>query len=145
MTNFARRLEIHEIVDLIEKADTQADKVLLLQKHQGNSTLGDVLRGALDDTLAWHLPPGKPPYSANVPESVPSTLQKQTKKFKYFVRGTVSAQMTSVKREQMFIQVLESIHPRDAEIVIKMINKEPLAPTITKELVKEAYPNLIKK
>ena len=39
--------------------------------------------------------------------------------------------------------MLESIHPKDAELLVKMINKE--APKgITKNIVMEAFPGLIR-
>ena len=40
--------------------------------------------------------------------------------------------------------MLESIHPKDAELVVKMINKDKtLAKGLTKKLVKEVFPSLI--
>jgi hypothetical protein len=37
------------------------------------------------------------------------------------------------------------VHPKDAEVLIKMINKETLGKAITKSLVQEAFPGLIRK
>ena len=142
MTNFAKPLDVFKILDLVDKADTDDDKVAVLQKYDVRH-LRDVMRGCFDETIGWALPGGKPPYTQNVPESVPSSLQKQTPNFKYFVEGTISKQLTNVKREQLFIQCLESVHPADAEILIKMINKESPSDGTTKELVEQAYPGLI--
>ena len=52
--------------------------------------------------------------------------------------------MPAFKREKVYLGLLESIHPKDAEIVVKMVNKKLSIPKITEKVVKEAFPNLIK-
>jgi len=143
MANFSKPLEIHEMMAKVSAAKTRLDKITLLKSYNHHAML-DVMRGAFDDAVQWNLPEGKPPYKANVPESVPSSLLKQNQKFKYFVKGPLSESLTTVKREQIFVQVLESIHPADAEVVINMINKKSPGKGITKKLVQEAYPDLIR-
>ena len=54
-----------------------------------------------------------------------------------------SERLTPVKREKMFIDMCESVHPRDAEVLVAMINKNPPIKGITKTLVREAFPDLI--
>ena len=44
---------------------------------------------------------------------------------------------------KIFLGILESIHPEDAKLVVKMINKEQPAKGITSSLVKEVFPSLI--
>jgi len=39
--------------------------------------------------------------------------------------------------------MVETIHPRDAELIVTMINKKPPMKGITKKLVQEAFPELI--
>ena len=64
--------------------------------------------------------------------------------FKYYLKGLRdSEKLMGVKRERMFIDMLESIHPRDAELVCNMINKKPPMKGITEKLVKEAFPDLL--
>ena len=135
---------IFEVIDLVSKAKTQKEKVDLLRKYE-SWALKDVLRGAYDDVVQWSLPPGAPPYEPAAENSVPSTMHNQHKKFKYFVKGLAADQINPIKREKMFIDMLESIHPRDAEILILMKDKQNLAKTVTRKLVEEAFPNLIVK
>ena len=47
-----------------------------------------------------------------------------------------------MKREQIFIGVLEAVHPKDAELMLGMINKKSIK-GVTKKVVEEAFPNLI--
>ena len=51
--------------------------------------------------------------------------------------------MPAYKRERIFLGMLESSHPKDAEILISMINKKP-PKYITRPIVEEAFPGLLK-
>jgi hypothetical protein len=104
----------------------------------------DILRGTFDDSLQFLLPEGKPPFTPNREESVPSTLLKKHKEFGYFVKGGPGDNMPAYKRENMFIRLLEAIHPADAELVLSMVNKQPPVKYLTKKLTEETFPNLIK-
>ena len=68
---------------------------------------------------------------------------KENQKFKYFVKGGEGDKMQKVKREQIFIGLLEGVHPEDAKVVLSMINKKTLK-GITRPVVEEAFPNLLK-
>ena len=48
-----------------------------------------------------------------------------------------------IKREQLFIGVLEGVHPEDAKLVISMINKEKIY-GLSRPIVEEAFPNLLR-
>jgi len=138
------RLQVYEIFDLVSKAKSKKEKIEILQKHN-IMPVRDVLQGTFDKKILWNLPEGSVPYTANIEESPPSTLLKLHMRFKYFVKGLrESEQLTNLKRERMFIDLLESIHPRDAEILVDMINKKTSVKGLTEKLVKEAYPDLIR-
>ena len=49
-----------------------------------------------------------------------------------------------LKREKIYIGLLEAIHPEDAKVVINMVNRKKPAKGITEKVVKEAFPSLIK-
>ena len=135
---------IYEVLELVEKAAKKEDKISILKSNE-SWALKDVLRATYDDSIQFLLPGGKPPYTPSQEGSIPSTLLKQNVQFKYIVKGGAADKMLPVKRERIFINVLESVHPRDAELLIKMINKESLGKSITKKLVQEAFPGLITK
>jgi len=137
-----KELLIHEVIELVEKQKTKADKVKVLKEYE-TWALKDIIRGSMDSTLTWNLPVGAPPYTASRPESTPTTLLKENAKFKYFVKGGPGSKLSSVKREQIFIGVLENIHPDDAKLVIDMINKTP-PKGLTRPIVKEAFPGLLR-
>ena len=135
---------VHEIIEKASAAKTKAEKIKILQEHQNNWALKDVLRGTFDEVIQWNLPAGNVPYTPASEESPPNTLLKRHMDFKYFVKGLRdSERLNAVRREKMFLDMCESIHPRDAEVIVTMINKKPPMKGITKTLVKEAFPDLI--
>ena len=136
-------LEVFEILEQFGQQTTRADKIKLL-KANNIPAIRDVCRGAYDKTLEFNLPEGKPPYNPNRPESVPSTLRKEHRNFGYFVKGLPQAEkLTNMRRETMFIQLLESIHAEDAIIVLNMVSKKAPVKGLTKKIVEEAFPNLL--
>lgn len=133
---------IFEVIDAAAAAKTKKEKVKILQEND-TWALKDVLRATYDDGIQFTLPPGSPPYEENEISSIPSNLLKQHKKFTYIVKGGKGDQIQSFKREKMFIDMLEAVHPEDAKLLIKMKDKQSLGKGITKKLVQEAYPGLI--
>lgn len=134
-----------EILEKVAQAKTKAEKVELLKQQQNNWALKDVLRGTFDEAVVFLLPDGKVPYEPAAPESHPSNWSQHNKKLAYFVKGGPGQRMLKPKREKMFLDILESVHPRDAELLVGMINKKMPIKGITKKLVQEAFPNLILK
>ena len=71
-----------------------------------------------------------------------TTIRKEYQRFYNFCKGG-NDQLKSLRRETMFIQILEGLHPLDAEILclVKDKNLEEKY-NITKEIVSEAYPDI---
>lgn len=135
----------HEILDKVAAAKTRADKVNLLQQYNNNWALKDILRGTFDDAVQWLLPTGPVPYEPAPDNSHPSEWSQHNKKLAMFVKGGQGEQMYAVKREKLFLDILETVHPRDAELLVGMINKKMPIKGITKKLTQEAFPDLILK
>ena len=71
-----------------------------------------------------------------------TTIRKEWTKFYNFCKGG-NDQLKSLRRETMFIQMLEGLHPLDAEILCLVKDKElETKYKITKEIVSEAYPDI---
>ena len=72
-----------------------------------------------------------------------TTLRKEWTKLYNFVKGG-NDQLNSLRRETMFIQILEGLHPLDAEILCLVKDKKLYDKyKITKENVAEAYPDIV--
>ena len=134
---------IYEILEAAGKAKNKQEKIEILRKYE-SWALKDVLRASFDDTVEFTIPAGAPPYVPNRIESIPSNLLRKNTDFQYIVKGGTGDTMASFKREKLYIGILESIHPQDAEVVINMVNKKKPANGVTIKVVKEAFPNLIK-
>ena len=137
-------LLLFEVFEKISKASTKKEKIELLKKYNSSALL-NILKGTFDDSIEWLLPDGSPPYTPAEAHNAASNLMRKYDQFKYFVKGGSGNNLLPIKRETMFIGMLETIHPKDAEIVINMIKRISPAKGITKALVKEVFPDLIKK
>jgi len=134
---------IYEILEAAGKARSKAEKIKILKDHD-SWALRDVLRASYDLKVEFLIPDGEPPYTPNKPESIPSNLLRKNVDFKYIVKGGIREDMPAFKREKIYIGLLESIHPKDAKVVINMVNRKRPAPGITENIVKEAFPSLFK-
>lgn len=145
------KLMIHEILEKAAEASTKEEKIKILQENN-HLALRDVLRGGFDDSIEFILPAGKPPHGdpASFGYSRMS-LYNKTKQFKYFVKGGPGENMLAPKREKLFINILESVHPKEGELIILMKDKKLVKSNnsahysgITKKLVQDAFPGLIR-
>ena len=136
----SKRVELYEMLDLIDKADDVKETVQKFGKQYSSFT--DYLRCVFDDRIEFLLPEGKPPYRPAPPQAVPSTWHKKHMDLKYFVKIGVTDGMSQIKREMKFIEMLESVHPEDALILIDMVKKQTPSKKLTAEVAKEAFPKL---
>lgn len=137
-----RKLDVYEVFDLFSAATGKAAKVKVLLDHD-SPALRDVIRGSMDKTIVWLLPGGEVPYEPSTEESYPASLQKENRKFTYFVKGGQGDNLRPLKRETIFIGILEGVHPRDAKILVSMINKKVPDKGLTRNVVNEAFPGLL--
>jgi hypothetical protein len=134
---------VHEVFEETRKKRTKTERIQVLRDNN-SWALKDILRGSLDKTVEWNLPAGEEvPYEANEAHTAPGNLMRENQKFKYFVKGGPGDKMLKAKREKIFIGLLETVDPNDAELVIDMINKKP-PKGITRKVVEEAFPGLLK-
>lgn len=140
---YYNRLMIFEVLNKFEELKTKQEKIDILRKND-TAALRDIIRCSLDPKIKFLLPEGAPPYNPAAPSSVPSNLLKQNVKLAYWVEGSPkAAQVDKIKKEKIFMDVLESIHPEDALVLIKAKDKKQLAKGLTVKLVNEAFPGLI--
>ena len=140
-----RRKLISEVFEEAAKLNTKKAKIAYLQKND-SAPLRDIIRINFDDDIISLLPPGAPPYKKDdMPDGHNySTLYNKYRQFKYFFKGP-KINMNQVKRESLFISLLETIHPKDAELFLEAKDKTLKYKGITKKLVMDAFPNLIRK
>ena len=134
---------IHEILELASKQRSKAKKVEILQEYETDA-LKTIFIWNFDGTVISVLPVGDVPYNKNeVPVGTDHTsLRREYKHLYNFVKGGNDG-LSGLRRETMFIQMLEGLHPEEAEVVCLCKDKR-LAEKykITYDIVKQAYPDI---
>lgn len=158
-----------EILELTSKQRTNAKKSELLKEYI-NPGLKALLIWNFDESIVSMLPPGPVPYSslkdqanlsgdmdAKIGAQIRGTqgnstedpmkagrtsIRREYTKFYNFIKGGNDS-LSSIRRETMFIQLLEGLHPKEAEILIAVKDKK-LGETykISFDNVKEAFPEI---
>ena len=137
------RFLMHEVLQKVSNAKTKKEKIKLLQEMNSNA-LRMLLIINFDDSVVSMLPPGDVPYTPNdAPEGTEHTmLEKAARLLHHFFKG--GSNVSQVKRENMFVQMLEGLNAGEAEALIlakdKKIGKRW---KITKACVSEAYPSIV--
>jgi hypothetical protein len=130
-----------EFLDRVNKLKKKEEKVEAL-KYNDSFQLRSILQGAFDPRVKWLLPSGDPPYRVNDIPDQESVLLRECRKLTYFVEGPYPG-LNQMKREQMFIELLENVAPADAKLLCSIKEKKLPFKGITIEIVKEAFPGLL--
>ena len=134
---------LHEILALVSKQRSKAKKIEVLKEYECDA-LKSVLIWNFDNTAISVMPEGEVPYKKNeAPLGTDHTsLRKEWKNLYHFVKGGNDS-LSSLRRESMFIQLLEGLHPDEAEIVclVKDGNLETKY-KLKKEIVQEAFTDI---
>ncbi|CAB4143428.1 hypothetical protein UFOVP447_145 [uncultured Caudovirales phage] len=99
-----------------------------------------VLQYCFHPAAVWALPPGKPPYKPCEYPNVENMLYAEARKMHIFLEG--SSNINQLKREKMFIDLLESITPEDAKLLISIKDKKLPFEGLKPETIKKAYPGI---
>ena len=160
-----------EVLQLASKQRSKAKKVEVLKKHE-HPSLKAVFIWNFDESVVSLLPEGEVPYasvgeqgsftgtvSGNIKDAVGmmdelgsnslgsqdqgrSSIRKEFKRFYNFIKGGNDS-LTNLRRETMFINILQGLHPLDAEIVCLIKDKQlETKYKISKEIVSQAYPDI---
>jgi hypothetical protein len=137
------KLMISEILQKAHNAKTKTEKVKILQQNN-SQTLRSLFIWNFDDSVQSVLPDGEVPYAKNpAPQGTEHTrLETEGRKLYYFVKGGAD-NIPMIRRESMFIQMLEGLHPDEAEILCLVKDKQLHKKyRITKNVVSEAFPSI---
>lgn len=136
---------IHEIFEKVCKIEKREDRIAYL-KENGSFEVKTILQLCYNDNIVLDLPKGKPPFEECPEGREPAALRNAIKPIGNCVVGS---KVNRIRKEKFFINILESIHPEDAAIVIaakdgtigNLHNKKYRK--ITKALVEATFPELL--
>ena len=127
----------------VSKAKTKEAKKEVLLRHEQNGALKEILKYTFNPDIKFLLPPGNPPYKTVVDESEnPTYLYGLVRKLYLFVEGG-NPNLKQARREYLFIEMLESIHSLEAELLLLIKDNKIKCKGLTYNLVKETFPELI--
>ena len=162
----------YEVLGAASKMRSKANKVEVIRRY-GDNSLKAVLIWNFDESIVTLLPEGEVPYGSNLEDETKTgtlsgkiddavskmnelgssslgsqdqgqtTIRKEFTKFYNFLKGG-NPGMSSLRRESMFIDILQGLHPLEAEILI-LVKDGRLTDkyNITKDVASEAFPDIV--
>jgi hypothetical protein len=160
---------VFEILELASKQRSNIKKVEVLKTYEHNS-LKSVLIWNFDETVISLLPEGDVPYGDVKDQNVYSgtlsqnlsreadggesatvqdlqgrgrtSLRKEYQNLYHYVKGGNDT-LSTIRREMMFINLLQGLHPKESEVLILTKDKKLTDKyRITFENVKESFPDI---
>jgi len=133
---------ILETLELVGKAKTREEKRQLLTDRDNFATRA-LLQLNYHPDVKWHLPPGKPPYTpGQIADSTPNSLHFEVKKLDYYVDPSPH-DLPMLRRESMFVELLERVDPNDAKLIIAVKDRKLSYKGLSYKLVKDTWPDLL--
>jgi len=135
---------VHEVLAMANKQRKIDERIEVLKEYR-NEALVSLLIWNFDESVVSMVPEGTVPYEKNdVPIGTDhTTLRREWKRLYNFVKGGNDS-LSSIRRETMFIQMLEGLHPEEADILC-LVKDKMLASRYTKlnqEIIAQAYPDI---
>ena len=131
-----------EIVAAARALSTVAEKAQFL-KENNSKELRNILILMYDGRFTFDLPTTPPPYRPSVVNESHGLLYREARKLSYFVNEMKDGEnLDRVRKESLFIQMLESVDKDDALLLLQMLAKEPY-PDLPVEAIHEAFGPII--
>ena len=136
-------LSIPRIFENVAAANSFEARRKVLLENESNP-LKDLLRYAFHPDIKFALPSGEPPYKTigSPDEYNPTYLYPNIRKFYLYIEGGHDG-LTQLRREQLFVSMLEGLHPKEAAVVIQVKDKKLKFRGLTYKLVKETFPEIL--
>lgn len=132
-------LAISQIIENAGKLQTPVEKAQYLRDHD-SETLRYILELGFYPGVAWELPEGSPPYKPTAYLDQEGRLYQEARTLSMYLLGN-NPELGKVKREMLFIGLLESLYPKDAQLLIAVKDKKVTG--IDVEVINLAFPGLI--
>ena len=132
-------LAISQIIENAGKLATPNEKAQYLRDHDSD-TLRYILELAFYPGVKWELPEGAPPYKPTDYLDQEGRLYQESRTLSMYLLGN-NPELGKVRREMLFIGLLETLFPKDAQLLIAV--KDRKVTNLDVDTIKLAYPGLI--
>ena len=127
------------ITEVLKELNDDVSLLKTTYKRTGDNGLLEILfRHAYIPASKFVLPATNPPFKVNTSPlgMTPALFVQEIRKFNIFTRRDIN----NTKRELLFIQTLENIHPSEAKILLAIKDQElyKLYPNLTHKVIAEA-------
>ena len=139
-------MQVFEILDQLQKQSTTQNRVRLLQKdYADHQPLFYILKWNFDNDLASLLPEGDVPVQEEKDGDSPQSLWSYLKMFPRFVDCPAGRQTPALRRESLFLEMLESLDVDEANTVVLAKDKNLTSKwdKVTIDVVQQAFPDMI--
>lgn len=138
----ALKLSMSDILLEVGKLKSKDEKISFLQKND-NPAFRTVLRLIYDKTIEFLIPDTPPPWKKNSYPDSHTMLYREARRLRIFIKGGGYDNLNQIKREALFISLLEDINDNDADLLANhMISHTPVK-GVTLKTVEEAFPNIL--
>ena len=132
---------IAEVLKKVNNAKTKDKKIAVL-KQNDTEALRMIIKSSFDPKIKWAMPEGQVPYKPNeVPEGTEHTLlMQEAKRLWHFIEGADN-RTPRMRKENMFIQMLEGLHEDEAKVLCQAKDKvlHQKYKGLSDNVVKEAF------
>tara|TARA_B110000285_G_C14967681_1_gene534924 strand:+ start:317 stop:757 length:441 start_codon:yes stop_codon:yes gene_type:complete len=136
------RESIAETILTAGKLKTPEEKVASLQSNVSVG-LRTILRLIYDKEINFLIPNSAPPFRENgAIENTETMLYREARRMKIFIEGGGYDNLNQVKREGLFISLLEDVHPSDSKLLVENVIPHKSVKGISRKVVEEAFPDL---
>lgn len=135
-----RKLALSSIIDEVSKKKTKTEKIEWL-KQNDSLQLRQILRLTYDTSIEFLIPDTPPPWKKNELFDIESMLYREARRLRIFFKGGGYDNLNQLKRESLFISLLEDVDNNDAELLCKVIAQKPFK-GLTEKTLKETFPDI---
>lgn len=133
------KLSLAEVLKKCSEFEKKQQRIEALQ-YNASEPMKIILQYMFHPAVNFLLPEGAPPYKTSE-FNEPNMLYSNTRKLYHFIEGG-NPDLSQIKRESMFIDLLQSVDSDDAELLIAMKEKKSPFKGLTQDVVLAAFPEL---
>jgi len=134
-----------QVLEEVERVKTRQDKINVLKAYDSQQLRG-LLQINFNPNVKMDLPEGTPPFKRDEKIQAGFTETNLYAEFRrLYVWLQADVNVTKLRKEHLFIQLLEGIHYTEADVLCLAKDKklETKYKTLTEDIIREAFPDIL--